>query len=104
VVAPVVVAFLLTIWWVAFHQGLAPAARQALYQPELLLLVFGLTWLSAGFHELGHAAAAGTAAPARRDGRRPLPGLAGFYTDVTDSYRLSRGGGCASTSAASTST
>ena len=49
--------------------------------------------LSAGFHEFGHAAAA-------RTGRR-TPGAMGaglylvwpaFYTDVTDSYRLGRGG------------
>jgi putative peptide zinc metalloprotease protein len=93
VIAPLVVAFLLTIWWVAFHQGLAPAARQALYQPELLLVVFALTWLSAGFHELGHAAAC------RYGGARPGAMGVGlylvwpaFYTDVTDSYRLSRRG------------
>ena len=49
--------------------------------------------LSAGFHEFGHAAAA------RRGGATPGAMGAGlylvwpaFYTDVTDSYRLGRGG------------
>jgi putative peptide zinc metalloprotease protein len=59
----------------------------------MLLLVFLVTILSAGFHEFGHAAAA------RRGGA--VPGVMGaglylvwpaFYTDVTDAYRLGRGG------------
>ena len=52
-----------------------------------------VTVLSAGFHEFGHAAAA------RRGGATPGAMGAGlylvwpaFYTDVTDSYRLGRGG------------
>jgi putative peptide zinc metalloprotease protein len=93
---PLVVAFALgfvaTTWWVGFEKGLASAASQALYEPSLLLLVLVLTLLSAGFHELGHAAAC------RYGGARPGAMGVGlylvwpaFYTDVTDSYRLGRG-------------
>lgn len=91
VVLAVVVAFAATTWWMAFDKGLASAARQAIYEPELLLLVFALTLLSAGFHELGHAAACRYA-----DGRPGAMGVGlylvwpAFYTDVSDSYRLAR--------------
>jgi putative peptide zinc metalloprotease protein len=91
VVLSVLIAFALTIWWVAFEKGLASAAHQALYEPELLLLVFALTLLSAGFHELGHAAACGYSG-ARVGGMGVGLYLVwpAFYTDVTDSYRLCR--------------
>ncbi|MGH3307944.1 MAG: hypothetical protein ACRDOX_09670, partial [Nocardioides sp.] len=89
----VVVGFLAVTWWVFFHQGLAPAAYDAFQRPHLLLLVFVVTVLSGGFHEFGHAAAA------RYSGANPGVIGAGiylvwpaFYTDVTDSYRLGRGG------------
>jgi len=89
----VAVAFVAICWWVFFDQGLAPAAYDAFQRPELLLLVFVVTVLSGGFHEFGHAAAA------RYGGARPGAMGAGiylvwpaFYTDVTDSYRLGRGG------------
>ncbi len=86
-------SFLYVCWWLFFEKGLASATHEAFYQPGLLLLVFGVTVLSAGFHEFGHAAAA------RYGGS--TPGTMGmgfylfwpaFYTDVTDSYRLGRGG------------
>ena len=89
----VVAAFVAICWWVFFEKGLAPAAYDAFQRPELLLLVFVVTVLSGGFHEFGHAAAA------RYSGARPGAMGAGvylvwpaFYTDVTDSYRLGRGG------------
>lgn len=93
---PIVVAFAATFLimngWLYFDRGLAPAVRQALYEPRLLLLVFALTLLSAGFHELGHAAAC------RYGGGRPGTMGVGlyliwpaFYTDVSDAYRLDRG-------------
>lgn len=94
---PVVIAFTLAFLavngWLLFGHGLAGATRHALYEPQLLLVVFALATLSAGFHELGHAAAC------RYSGGRP--GVMGvglylvwpaFYTDVTDSYRLDRRG------------
>jgi putative peptide zinc metalloprotease protein len=93
VVAVVLAAFLAVCWWVFVERGLASATYEAFDQPVLLLLVFVATVFSAGFHEFGHAAAA------RRGGATPGAMGAGlylvwpaFYTDVTDSYRLGRGG------------
>ncbi|MGV0599905.1 hypothetical protein ABQE42_09675, partial [Mycolicibacterium pulveris] len=92
-VVAVLAAFAVVCWWVCFHKGLAGAAYDAFERPGLLILVFVVTVLSAGFHEFGHAAAA------RYGGA--TPGVIGFalylvwpafYTDVTDSYRLSRRG------------
>jgi putative peptide zinc metalloprotease protein len=93
VVTVVLAAFLGVCWWVLVEQGLASATYEAFDKPGLLLLVFVVTVLSAGFHEFGHAAAA------RRGGATPGKMGAGvylvwpaFYTDVTDSYRLGKGG------------
>ena len=95
---PVIVVVVVTLiaiisWWVLFDKGLASATNEAFAEPSLLLLVVAVTVLSAGFHEFGHAAAA------RRAGAQPGAMGAGlyllwpaFYTDVTDSYRLGRGG------------
>jgi putative peptide zinc metalloprotease protein len=91
--AAIVAGFLYVSWWLLFDKGLASATHEALHKPGLLVLIFVVTVLSAGFHEFGHAAAA------RRGGS--TPGVMGmglylfwpaFYTDVTDSYRLGRGG------------
>jgi putative peptide zinc metalloprotease protein len=93
VAVPVLAAFAVICWWVFFHKGLASAAYDAFERPGLLILVFAVTIVSAGFHEFGHAAAA------RYGGA--TPGVMGFgvylvwpafYTDVTDSYRLGRAG------------
>ncbi|MEU5697204.1 hypothetical protein [Actinosynnema sp. NPDC020468] len=93
VVGVVLAAFAAVTAWVLFVKGLAGAAHDAFARPGLLLLVFAVSVLSAGFHEFGHAAAA------RYGGA--TPGAMGFglylfwpafYTDVTDSYRLGRGG------------
>jgi putative peptide zinc metalloprotease protein len=90
---PVLAAFAVVCWWVFFSKGLAHAAYDAFERPGLLILVFAITIASAGFHEFGHAAAA------RYGGA--TPGVMGFgvylvwpafYTDVTDAYRLGRGG------------
>jgi putative peptide zinc metalloprotease protein len=90
---PILAAFAVVCWWVFFRKGLAHAAYDAFERPGLLILVFAITVASAGFHEFGHAAAA------RYGGA--TPGVMGFgvylvwpafYTDVTDSYRLGRGG------------
>src|SRR3954451_12768769 len=87
----VTLAFAVVAFWVLFQKGLASAAYEAFAQPGLLLAVFVITIVSAGFHEFGHAAAL------RRGGGTPGAMGAGlyliwpaFYTDVTDSYRLSR--------------
>ena len=93
IVVPVLLAFAATCFWVLFRHGLASGTRQAFDSPELLLAVFGLTVLSAGWHEFGHAAACRSAGA--------TPGAMGagvylvwpaFYTDVDDAYRLDRWG------------
>jgi putative peptide zinc metalloprotease protein len=92
VVASVLVAFAAVSFWVLFVKGLAGATHQAFHQPALLLLVFGVSVLSAGFHEFGHAAVArGGATPGAMGFGLYLLWPA-FYTDVTDSYRLGRAG------------
>ena len=91
IVLPVIAAFLGVAWFVLVHKGVASATAEAFRNPELLLLVFVLAIASAGFHELGHAAAC------RYGGARPGGMGVGlymvwpaFYTDVTDAYRLPR--------------
>ncbi|MCQ6273193.1 hypothetical protein M8J71_22290 [Pseudarthrobacter sp. R1] len=93
IVVAVTAAFLAACWWVLMVKGLGSATHEAFANPALLLLIFAITILSAGFHEFGHAAAA------RKGGA--TPGAMGmglylvwpaFFTDVTDSYRLGRGG------------
>ncbi|KAE8765012.1 hypothetical protein [Georgenia thermotolerans] len=93
VVALVCLAFAAVCAWLLLEKGLGSATHHAFDRPGLLLLVFVLTVISAGFHEIGHAAAA------RYGGARPGAMGAGlyliwpaFYTDVTDSYRLGRAG------------
>jgi putative peptide zinc metalloprotease protein len=79
--------------WLFFVHGVAQSARELVYNPVLLLMVFGLIVLATTFHEFGHATAA------RYGGAQPGVMGAGiyvvwpaFYTDVTDAYRLSRKG------------
>ena len=77
----------------AQRSALTAAARQLPFHPNLFLLVTILVIFSGFFHELGHATAT------RYGGGSP--GVMGigiylawpaFYTDLTDSYRLSRAG------------
>lgn len=93
VVVVLVTAFFVVCGWLLLHKGLASATHQAFDRPALLLTVFALTVLSAGFHEFGHAAAAryGGSTPGAMGTGLYLVWPA-FYTDVTDSYRLGRGG------------
>jgi putative peptide zinc metalloprotease protein len=79
--------------WLLRSGRLGPAFQLVLLKPPLLLLVIGLSILSMLFHECGHAAAC------RYGGARPGVIGVGFYviwpaffTNVTDSYRLSRAG------------
>jgi len=90
---PVLVAFAAVCWFVLIEKGVAGATAEAFSSPGLLLLVFALAVLSAGAHELGHAAAC------RYSGAEPGGMGMGlylvwpaFYTDVTDAYRLDRRG------------
>jgi putative peptide zinc metalloprotease protein len=93
VVLPLVAAFVVMAGWVLFREGLAAAARDAFAQPGLFLLVVAVTAVSAGFHEFGHAAACryGGATPGAMGAGLYLVWPA-FYTEVSDSYRLGRGG------------
>ena len=94
---PVIVAVagsvLAVDWWLFATHGLGGGLRQVLHDPVDLLVVLGLSVVSAMFHECGHAAGC------RYGGARP--GVVGvgiylvwpsFFTNVTDSYRLSRAG------------
>ena len=94
---PVIVAVVVSVaaldYWLFATHGLGAGLRQVLRDPMDLLVVIGLALVSAGFHECGHAAGC------RYGGARP--GVIGvgiylvwpsFFTNVTDSYRLSRAG------------
>ena len=73
--------------------GFWPAVTEVFASPTLALVIYALLTAAAVVHELGHAAAC------HYGGGRPGDVGVGvyivfpaFYTDVTDSYRLSRGG------------
>ncbi len=94
---PVVVAVAASLaavdWWLFAVHGVGGGLGQVLRDPADLLIVLGLTLVSAVFHECGHAAGC------RYGGARPGKIGVGiylvwpsFFTDVTDAYRLSRGG------------
>jgi putative peptide zinc metalloprotease protein len=80
-------------WWLFAVHGLGGGIQQVLRDPADLLVVLGLSVATAVFHECGHATGC------RYGGARP--GVIGvgiylvwpsFFTNVTDSYRLSRAG------------
>ena len=94
---PVVVAVVVSVtavdWWLFAVHGLGGGVQQVLRDPVDLLVVLGLSVVSAMFHECGHAAGC------RYGGARPGKIGVGiylvwpaFFTNVTDSYRLSRAG------------
>ena len=94
---PVIVAVIASVaavdYWLFAEHGLTAGFGQVLRDPVDLLIVFGLSVVSAVFHECGHAAGC------RYGGGRPGKIGVGiylvwpsFFTNVTDSYRLSRGG------------
>ncbi len=79
--------------WFFFIHGVGQSTRQLVYQPILLLMVLGLVVVATALHEIGHASAL------RYGGAEPGVMGAGiyivwpaFFTDVTDAYRLGRGG------------
>ena len=93
VVAAVVASVAAVDYWLFAAHGLGAGVQQVLRDPVDLLIVLGLSVVSAVFHECGHAAGC------RYGGARP--GVIGvgiylvwpsFFTNVTDSYRLSRAG------------
>ncbi len=92
---PVLVAVLAAAavaeFWLYFIHGVGGSIHDALYAPGMLLVVYAVIIVCAGFHELGHAAAL------RYGGGRVKTMGAGFYlvysafyTDVSDNYRLGR--------------
>lgn len=78
------------VWLFASH-GVAQSIRESIYHPQLFLPLFAGVVLSAGFHEIGHAAACryGGGHPGKMGCGIYLAWPA-FYTDVTDAYRLSK--------------
>jgi putative peptide zinc metalloprotease protein len=94
---PVILAALvaLTVFdvWLFGSHGIAQAFRVSLQSPGFILGVLAMVIISAGWHEFGHAAgcAYGGAKPGAMGAGLYLAYPA-FYTDVTDSYRLSRRG------------
>ena len=93
IVIAALVAFAAFDVWLFWIHGTAQPIRHAIYEPSFFLLVFAMTATSALFHECGHATAC------RFSGGRPGAMGVGiylvwpaFFTDVTDAYRLSRGG------------
>src|SRR5687767_1220193 len=86
-------AFIAFDVWLFWIHGVAQPVRTSLYQPATLLMLFGFVVLAAAFHEFGHAAGS-------RYGGAP-PGAMGFgiyivwpafYTDISESHTLGRGG------------
>ncbi|HEX8001704.1 MAG TPA: hypothetical protein VF519_03305 [Mycobacteriales bacterium] len=80
-------------YWLFFRHGVAQGVRDTVMQPTLFLALMGLVVVSAFLHEVGHATGL------RYGGGEPGVMGAGvyiafpaFYTDVTDAYRLSKGG------------
>jgi len=92
---PVVIAMLAALaaldLWLFFVHGFGQSARETLYQPELFVMIFGLTQLATIFHEFGHATAChyGGAKPGRV-GVGIYIVWPIFYNDLTDTYRLGR--------------
>ncbi|MEU6416281.1 hypothetical protein [Streptomyces spiralis] len=85
-------AVVMDVWLFGFFGAIEPVL-EVLDQPVLILIVFVLTVASLVFHEFGHASAC------RYGGAHP--GCIGcglfliwpsMYTDVTDVYRIGRGG------------
>ncbi|MEV5829589.1 hypothetical protein AB0L25_28895 [Spirillospora sp. NPDC052242] len=92
-IIPVLAALLVSEVWVFTSRSVVDALRQSIVNPVGILAIMGLGLLSVAFHEVGHAAAC------RYGGVKP--GVMGFgiyivwpafYTDITESYRLGRGG------------
>ncbi|MFF3616753.1 hypothetical protein [Streptomyces sp. NPDC002580] len=92
VVLSLMCAAVMDVWLFGFHGAMTSVLR-VLEQPIWMLIVFVLTVASLVFHEFGHASAC------RYSGA--TPGKIGYgifliwpsmYTDVTDAYRVGRGG------------
>jgi putative peptide zinc metalloprotease protein len=88
---PLLIAIALAHVWLYSVHGVAGSLRAALFTPGGLVLVLVVMIVSGLFHELGHAAALHYAGGRTRGiGAGLYLVYPAFYTDVTDSYRLSR--------------
>src|SRR5207237_7454780 len=91
VLVVVLSAAALTQGWLYVVHGVGSGLHDAFYAPGFMLLVLLLVILSAGFHELGHAAALRYAGGTPRSfGFGMYLMYPVFFTDVSDSYRLWR--------------
>src|SRR5215212_8579365 len=93
VVAAVVAGMVALDGWLFFVHGVSQSLRAAIYQPIMLVVLFGGVVVATVLHEIGHATAC------RYGGAKP--GVMGvgiyivwpaFFTDVTDAYRLNKRG------------
>jgi putative peptide zinc metalloprotease protein len=93
VVLPVLVAFVLGDIWLFGTHGIAQAMRNGIDNPATFLPILAAVVVSAGLHEIGHAAACryGGGTPGKMGCGLYLAWPA-FYTDVTDAYRLGKRG------------
>ncbi|MGH9124130.1 MAG: hypothetical protein ACRDZ8_05300 [Acidimicrobiales bacterium] len=91
IVLAAIVALVAADIWLFFVHGVAQALRQSLLHPAIFLPLFAAVVVAAALHEIGHAAACryGGGHPGKMGCGLYLAWPA-FYTDVTDSYRLSR--------------
>jgi putative peptide zinc metalloprotease protein len=93
IVAVVVGAFVALIIDMVLTGHISTSVAALINRPQLTLVLLGLVLVSMVFHELGHASACryGGATPGEIGGGLYLmwPSL---YTNVTDAYRLGRGG------------
>jgi putative peptide zinc metalloprotease protein len=92
-VTAVIAAMLAVDYWLFAVHGLGSGLSQLLRDPISMLIVLGLSVLSTMFHECGHASGCRCGG-----GRSGVIGFGiyliwpSFFTNVTDSYRLSRAG------------
>lgn len=90
---PLIVAAFAAQWWLFGVHGIARSMRDTLYAPALLLVVLAVVFVSTIFHEFGHASALHYGGGhVRSMGIGIYLIYPALYTDVTDSYRLSRTG------------
>jgi putative peptide zinc metalloprotease protein len=91
-IAALVLALAAHVWVYSVH-GLTGAFLDALYTPSSLLVVLGVVLVGGVVHEFGHASALRYGGGrARGMGFGLYMIFPAFYTDVTESYRLSRWG------------
>ncbi len=93
IVAVVAGAFVALVIDMALTGHLSTSVAALINRPQLTLVLLGLVLVSMVFHELGHASACryGGATPGEIGGGLYLMWPA-LYTNVTDAYRLGRGG------------